>query len=910
MNGKAKDLDQLLDQALDGIRESRFDPATEAATADRVWSQVDQEIQRATRETEGRLEIRDCTDFQALIPAYLRDGLTDAKAMLLEDHVSECLPCRKALKRERSARRSSRSSGEPARESNWAVTAAWRVAAAAVIFLGIFGLSVKTDLFTIQTGGLITIEAAEGEVMQVTDEGTLPVLQGQRIDFEDVNGVRTGNGSSALLRLDDGSLVEMNERAELAFNRQRKPWQRGNGDGVIDLSRGNVIVEASDQGSGHLFVDTNDCQVAVTGTVFAVNNGIKGSRVSVIEGEVQVAFAGHTDVLHPGEQTTTSASLAHVPVEEEIAWSRNLEQHLELLHEFARVAQEIDAALEQPGLRYSTELLDLAPDDTAVYVAIPNISATVADAYDLLQQKISENDLLSQWWDQSMAGTETDSGLQRAMDKIRAYGEQIGEEVTVTLQLGADGQPEHPLILARLINPDTFGEMLQQEIAELGEMSDEVPGICIFNENSAACGEDDELFIWIHEGFLAISPEMNGIDAFALNVQRGGRSEFTSTGFHQRLAALYGDGVQWLIGADLQALIGAGMSQASNPDEQASLERMGLLDLEYAIVEHKEVDGRSQNRAVLTFVQARRGIAAWLAEPAPMGSLDFISPDAYFASGFVMKEPASVIDELFAYIGAENSNFESSLQQFEDEYDIDLREDIVAALGGEFAFALDGPVLPKPSWKLVMEVYDPDRLQTALGQAIQQVNDLMQAEDKQGFATREETAGGRIFHEIESLDTGISAHYVFVDGYMVASASRALLERSLQGREAGTTLTRSAGFQALLPPDGQINFSGVVYQNLGPLLGPLARMGEGAAANISPRAEELIQSLGSMNEPSLALIYGEPNLISFVNMSEGGMLTSSLGRFLSLPSMLNVQELVEEAIEEESRSNPELVNEG
>ena len=65
-----------------------------------------------------------------------------------------------------------------------------------------------------------------------------------------------------------------------------------------------------------------------------------------------------------------------------------------------------------------------------------------------------------------------------------------------------------------------------------------------------------------------------------------------------------------------------------------------------------------------------------------------------------------------------------------------------------------------------------------------------------------------------------------------------------------------------------------------------------------------------MTTPSLALIYGEPNAISFVNTSEGGLLTSSLGRFLSLQSLLNMQELVGQAVEEESRTRREPVNEG
>ena len=129
---------------------------------------------------------------------------------------------------------------------------------------------------------------------------------------------------------------------------------------MIDLDRGNIIVEASDQGSGHLYVDTDDCRVAVTGTVFAVNHGHQGlARLGDRGRGPGGLLRRRRTILAPGQQTTTRPELAEVPVEDEIAWSRNLERHLALLHEIARVDREIDRELEGPGLRYSTDLLDL-----------------------------------------------------------------------------------------------------------------------------------------------------------------------------------------------------------------------------------------------------------------------------------------------------------------------------------------------------------------------------------------------------------------------------------------------------------------------------------------------------------------------------------------------------------------------
>jgi hypothetical protein len=492
------------------------------------------------------------------------------------------------------------------------------------------------------------------------------------------------------------------------------------------------------------------------------------------------------------------------------------------------------------------------------------------------------------------------------MDKIRAYGEQIGEEIVVTMQLGERGDPDDVLVFTRLRDPAAFRAMLEAEIEGILE-NKYASGVCFLDADSgpAVCDAGADLTISIVDEHLALGPEAENVRRFMSDVRQGGRSAFTTSAFHERLADSYGDGVQWLVAVDLQSLMAFGPDQS----EKITLDRLGLLDMQHAIAERKELGDRAENRAVLTFDQARRGIAAWLAEPASMGSLEFISSEAYFAGGFVMREPASVVQELFEFVADEDSEFERSLAEFEKEHAIDIREDIAGALGGEFAFALDGPVLPNPSWKLVMEVYDPARLQATLEWAAGRLTQLLQDEGRDGFRTAQQEAGGRVFYEIESLDTGLSVHYMFADGYLVASASRALLERSLQIREAGATLTRSARFTSLMPRDGRINFSAVLYQNMGPVLAPLAQLGEGAA-QMGGEIEKLLGNLGSMTAPSLTLAYGEPNRIVFVNTSEGGILTSGLARFLSLESLLSVQELVGQVVEEEVGTPPAGAHEG
>ena len=116
----------------------------------------------------------------------------------------------------------------------------------------------------------------------MTDDGAVPLKLGDVLTLEEGEGIRTAKDSTAMLALADSSRVEMRERSQLAVLERNHLFPGRRADGRLALERGSIIVEASEQGSGHLYVDTRDCQVAVTGTVFSVSHGMKGSRVSVV----------------------------------------------------------------------------------------------------------------------------------------------------------------------------------------------------------------------------------------------------------------------------------------------------------------------------------------------------------------------------------------------------------------------------------------------------------------------------------------------------------------------------------------------------------------------------------------------------------------------------------------------------
>ena len=56
--------------------------------------------------------------------------------------------------------------------------------------------------------------------------------------------------------------------------------------------------------------------------------------------------------------------------------------------------------------------------------------------------------------------------------------------------------------------------------------------------------------------------------------------------------------------------------------------------------------GTAETRAALIFSGQRTGVASWLAAPAALGALDFISPQATLAWAAAVMQPSAIIDEI------------------------------------------------------------------------------------------------------------------------------------------------------------------------------------------------------------------------------------------------------------------------
>ncbi len=768
-------MNQELDQAMSDIRNQTVDDAIVEAAAARVWARINSPEAPAMGPRHDH--ISDCATFQSLIPDYRAGRLPEARATLLQDHLHECVACRRIYE----GRVVSMPAARPAKpRPNYR----WAAAAVIVAAAGV-SIWIAYDQYGGRTGPAI-VQSVNGALYEISAGGIKPLQAGQSLP--DGVEIRTAQDSDAMLLLHDGSLVELRERSGFTTTQSAR-------DITIRLSRGSVIVQAAHRSAGHLFVATADCRVAVTGTIFGVSAGAKGSRVSVIQGEVHVDQDNQEKILHPGNQIVTSPDLEPESVHDDISWSRNRERYYAQL---AALGQAI-AQIRLPGLRYSSSLLGRLPADTVFFASIPNLADYLGEAENVFEQKTAQSPELQQWM-QSHG-----KRIAAVIEKLRAASEYLGSEIVVAALPNSDG----PVFLSEIKRPG-FAEFLKQSGLP-GAVEEERNGLVEFGSPAG-----------VHALSAALDSANGGIEA---------------TPFYARINEVYRHGAGFLVCVNLN---------------RTGKESAGAGNAQSIILDETQVDGRMEARVSVVFDGPRAGMAGWLASPAPMGALDYVSPEATLAAAFVVPNGANIVDQLKAISPQELAP---------------VRDALASSLGGEFALAVDGPLMPVPSWKVVAEVYDPVAAQAAIRQAVAKyatnAAQYQEESNRKPLAASQETVDGRTYYSLAVPDAGplLEFHYTFADGYLIAGPTRAIVAHALQIKTSGLSILRSSKVASMMPRDRYTNFSAVIYQNIGPALAPVASLLQGILPQHSGQQQPSLESLGRM-KPTLIAAYAEPDRLT------------------------------------------------
>jgi len=587
---------------------------------------------------------------------------------------------------------------------------------------------------------------------------------------------------------------------------------------------------------------------------------------------VRADFAGNTTDLRAGDEATSGTSVSKVPIQDEIAWSKNSAKYLALLGDFA-VLQKQFAALPGPGLRYSSDLLPYVPDHTVVYAAIPNLANTLGEAGRLFQDRLQQSPELRNWWKQQQKGN--GPKLEDVLNQVKTFSGYLGEEIVFAV--AKDGtEYTSPVVLAK-VRQGGLEAFLESESRKLSSDPSHRALETVRNPWAVTPAPGRPLLVYVSNDLLIASPDLAELQQVAMRAQQHSASSFAETPFYQEIARSYQQGAEWLFCADMEQIVAPNVQAGSKSHELPP----GIGDVRYLTMEHREVGGKPESHADLRFASERQGVASWLAAPASMGSLEFVSPDASMVTSAVIKNPRSIMEEVFKMIGSGDADFTEHLAEFESKTGVNVLNDMAAPLGGEVTMAFDGPMLPTPRWKLIFEVYDPTTLQATIAKLVDSFN-REAATNTKGHALEvaQRQVGSRTYFVISSPDKPNSEiDYTFVDSYLVAAPDMGTISRAIQSREAGYTLAHSSGFQALLPNDGYTNFSAIFYHNIGPVVGPLAAQLKASGA-LNRQQQQSVDALTANSAPGLIYAYGEPDRI--VVASNTGFMGFDLGTLLTM----------------------------
>src|SRR5215213_6646270 len=405
--------EDLLERALQGLNDEDVDADTLEAARARVWSTV---------AGPGNAT---CAEFRHDLSAYLANALGGSRRILVEDHLSRCVSCRARIAELKGERHVI---AMPQRTSSRRLR--WGgLAAAAAVLLGVLYLGQDAiDGMMAPAGPRATVVSADGGLHRVP----AGAIEANAVIGEH-EAVRTGAGGHAVLRLADGSMVDVNERTELFVT---AAWSGQS----IHLQRGDIIVKAATQRRGRLRVLTRDSIASVKGTVFAVSTGMGGSVVSVVEGSVAVNQPGRETLLSPGQQAATMAALS-TSVAQAVSWSPEAEYYLELLAAVGNIEREL--ATFPSELRTNSALLSYLPAGAFVYGAVPNPGLTIGRALYLAEDQAARNAGFGTWWN-----SETGQLLRQMTDRVQSVSPLLGEEIVSCASIV--GTDTVPMVIARV----------------------------------------------------------------------------------------------------------------------------------------------------------------------------------------------------------------------------------------------------------------------------------------------------------------------------------------------------------------------------------------------------------------------------------------------------------------------------
>lgn len=533
--------------------------------------------------------------------------------------------------------------------------------------------------------------------------------------------------------------------------------------------------------------------------------------------------------------------------------SDDLKKYPGLLTELAHLVEDLKNNVQLPPVRTESSLLPRLPMATTYYVALPNYGETAHQTLETLGQELQANAELRDWWQHGelkLAGPK----LQDFLEKFYEVSQYLGDEVVVSGATGGaseKGAANRNLLIVSEVRKPGLKNILEQILKEGSGESQSAVRVLDLQELAQAKSRigAQQLVVLVRPDFVIAAQDLEALRGFSAFLDAKA-TEFASTPFGQRLTEAYRGGTSALMAADLHTIMN--QIPPGTQQNQKMFDRTGLKDIKYVVWDYRHKTQGSASQMELSFVGPRHGIASWLAAPAPLGSLDFVSPQAAIVSSVHLKNLGEVFDDLKDISSYSNPNALASVTQMERTMHISLRDDLLSLLPGEITVEAHGFAEPKPEWKIILRTSDADRLQQTLAKILATTP----------FQAMQFEEDGITYHSISipSTPKPLQIVYAFTDGYLIVASSHETAAAGIRLHKSGESFAKSARFLGSLPAGYPADVSALLYEDPATV----------TALNLRRLAPEMAEAFARLSPPTAPIVlraYGEESAIRGVSTS-------------------------------------------
>jgi hypothetical protein len=539
--------------------------------------------------------------------------------------------------------------------------------------------------------------------------------------------------------------------------------------------------------------------------------------------------------------STTKKPSTHKP--DDMAWLQEALKDPEFMKAVEHLSQRLTTELQYPGPRTQSRILPRLSESTGFYAAFPNYGQTLHEAQQIFQDELRNSPALQDFIRKNKLEKD-EPKLEDALQKLYEVSEYLGDEVVLTGSF--KGSEPSGVMIAEVRKPG-LKEFLEK-MSHDWEPTAKEP-LRVLDQQQLASATDrtgQGPIVLIRQDVVVV-----GFNTATLRKYDGqldaGPGTFAASVIGKRLMQAYQSGTSTILGADLQNLLT--LVPQNPPQARTMLDKSGFSDMKYAVMDSKLAGKDATTQMEVVFNGPRRSIASWLAAPAPLGSLGFMSPTSYVAEAFRLKPLTQIYDDIVELAGP---NATAMLPQMEANFKVSLKQDLLSKLNGEIGFEMQTPPVPPasggnsghmvmepPKFKVILGVSDPVGLQQTLKRLL--AHSPMQPQERM--------EDGVTFYSLSTPSAsgpGMEINYFFLDGYLIVATTREQAQEALRAHRSGTSLAYSSQVAAQGQPP---RASMMAYQNSGPFLSAIAQ-------RLSPDTAAIFSKALSSSKPTTTLMYG------------------------------------------------------